>query len=341
MAAWGFVGVGASNKLGLALNLVGTLALPALVVITIAALRFLIHFAQLFDLMAAGVGRPDRLTASTTLNRAAFLAAGLALAGCGGGSMGPAAPGDAAGAPTISCFLLSELGVGEIRRAPAVGCAERVTPASTFKIPHALAALDAGVVADASTTFAWDGSPMPFESWERDHTLASAMRSSVVWYFQRVADALGPAREQEYLVRFRYGNQDSSGNPGRFWLEDSLLVSPDEQQRFLLDLHASTLPASASAMRVARDLLVQPRGMITNAKGTRPFDAPWPEGTVVRAKTGNAQYDDGVSVEWLVGSVTRDARTWVFVSCKTGRFPASEQSAVDLASSVLRLEHVL
>jgi hypothetical protein len=43
-----------------------------------------------------------------------------------------------------SCFLLFELGVGEIRRRPSEACRTRLTPASTFKVPHALAALDAG-----------------------------------------------------------------------------------------------------------------------------------------------------------------------------------------------------
>src|SRR5690348_9455551 len=47
------------------------------------------------------------------------------------------------------CFLLHELGVGEIVRAPAEGCSTRVTPASTFKIAHALAGLDAGVLKGA------------------------------------------------------------------------------------------------------------------------------------------------------------------------------------------------
>ena len=58
------------------------------------------------------------------------------------------------------CFLLYEVGVGQIRREPSSGCATRVTPASTFKIPHALAALDAGVLEGADTRIAYDGAPV-------------------------------------------------------------------------------------------------------------------------------------------------------------------------------------
>jgi beta-lactamase class D len=235
-----------------------------------------------------------------------------------------------------SCFLLTELGVGEVRRAPNVGCAERVTPASTFKIPHALAAIDAGVVASSSTVFPYDGSSLPFPSWQHDHTLASAMRHSVVWYFQRVADLLGPVRENEYLVKFQYGNRDSTGNPRRFWVEDSLLISPDEQQAFLERLYTGRLPVSQFAMETVRDILIQPRGSITNASGSHAFGASWPEGTVLSAKTGR-----GDGVQWLVGSVRRGQRTWVFVACVTGVFAERDLPAVELAARSLHAEHVL
>ena len=81
--------------------------------------------------------------------------------------------------PDRACFLLHEVGKGEIRRDPADACRTRVSPQSTFKIPHALAALDAGVISNADSSFAYDGTPYPFEAWRRDHTLTTAMRFSV------------------------------------------------------------------------------------------------------------------------------------------------------------------
>jgi beta-lactamase class D len=89
----------------------------------------------------------------------------------------------AQGFSPASCFLLYEIGVGQVRRNPASACSTRLSPASTFKIPHALAALDAGVVSGPDETFTWDGTPRAYESWRRDHTLASAMRYSVLWIF--------------------------------------------------------------------------------------------------------------------------------------------------------------
>src|SRR5215213_7435496 len=138
------------------------------------------------------------------------------------------------------CVLLFELGVGQIRRAPSGGCASRVPPMSTFKVAHA--ALHAGVLNGPDELIKYDGLPWEFESFRRDHTLATAMRFSVLWYFQRVAERLGSAREAAYLKRFAYGNADSSSYLTSFWLYESLRISPDEQQTFMIKLYEGSLP---------------------------------------------------------------------------------------------------
>ena len=240
-----------------------------------------------------------------------------------------------------SCFLLHEVGVGEVRRAPAEVCRTRVAPQSTFKIPHALAALDAGVITGADAAFAYDGSPQSFDAWRRDHTLATAMRFSVVWWFQRVAEQLGPTREQDYLKRFAYGNADPSSGLTTFWLGESLAISPDEQAQFLLRLFANQLPVNEHAMRTVRAVLVQPAGLVVNAAGEHAFVGTWPPGTVVSAKTGGGRDRSGRQVRWLVGHVSREGRSWVFVSCVIGDDKTTPLAAVDLAAGALRREGVL
>lgn len=240
-----------------------------------------------------------------------------------------------------TCFLLHEVGVGELRRAPAEACRTRVSPQSTFKIPHALAALDAGVITAADTAFAYDGSPQSFDAWRRDHTLATAMRSSVVWWFQRVAVKLGATREQDYLRRFAYGNADSSSGLTTFWLGGSLAISPEEQVQFLLRLYANRLPVSEDAMSIVRTVLVQPPGLVVNAAGEHPFGGPWPPGTVVSAKTGGGRDRSGQQVRWLVGHVSREHRSWVFVSAVIGDDKTPPLAAVEGAAQALRREGVL
>ena len=242
--------------------------------------------------------------------------------------------------PQGSCFLLHEVGVGEVRREPSVVCGTRVSPQSTFKIPHALAALDAGVIG-LDSQFAYDGSPQPFEAWRRDHTLQSAMRFSVLWWFQRVAETLGAAREREYLRRFGYGNADPSSGLTRFWLGGSLVISPEEQLQFILPLFANDLPVSQSAMSIVRAVLVQPHGKVVNATGEHTFGGTWPRGTTLRAKTGSGRDQTGRQVRWLVGQVTRARRSWVFVSCVIGGDDTPPLAAVDLAARSLHRAGVM
>ncbi|MEC7120854.1 MAG: penicillin-binding transpeptidase domain-containing protein, partial [Pseudomonadota bacterium] len=51
--------------------------------------------------------------------------------------------------------------------------ATRYSPASTFKIPHTLFALDAGVVRDTHQTFQWDGIPRSFAGHNQDQNLCT------------------------------------------------------------------------------------------------------------------------------------------------------------------------
>ena len=238
--------------------------------------------------------------------------------------------GGAKSAAASTCFLLYEVGAGQVRRAPAEACATRVSPASTFKIPHALAALDAGVLDGPDARLAYDGSQQSFDAWRRDHTLRTAMRDSVVWYFQRVAERLGAERERAYLGKFRYGNADSTSGLTTFWLGGSLLISPDEQRRFLLDLYGDSLPVERRHMEAVRQLLVQPAGTVVNAMGSQAFGPA--SGVVVSAKTGAARDRSGQDVRWLVGHVERGSRSWVFVSMVMAPPDAPAAAAVELAA---------
>lgn len=240
-----------------------------------------------------------------------------------------------------NCFILYEVGVGEVVRNPSTTCASRVAPQSTFKIPHALAAVDSGVVQDASTLFKYDGHAVDFDAWKRDHTLATAMRYSVVWYFQEIAKRLGMDRERAYLGRFEYGNQDPSSGLTTFWLGGSLAISPEEQVQFLRKMYDDSLPVSPRAREVVRAILVQPAGKVVNAQGEQAFAAPWPADVVVSAKTGAGSLSDGGTVRWVVGHVRRGSRAWLFVSNVVGDGNVPAAAAVDQAARELIAAKVL
>lgn len=165
---------------------------------------------------------------------------------------------------------------------------QRYLPASTFKVPHALFALDAGIVRDEFQVFRWDGIRRDIESWNGDHDLRSSMRNSVVWVYQQIARDIGEARERDYLRRIGYGNADPSGRIDSFWLDGKLAISAEEQLVFLQGLYRNELPFRVEHQRLVKDLMIVEAGR------------DW----ILRAKTGwQARLQPQVG--WWVGWVER------------------------------------
>lgn len=221
------------------------------------------------------------------------------------------------------CFVLRDVTQQRTLRSDGQACQKRIAPCSTFKIPHALIALDAGVVADEQHVLAWDGRERWNPEWNRDHTLSSALRFSVVWYFQRVAAEIGEERMRRALTDLNYGNADISGGLTQFWLQSSLAISPEQQVDFLERLYAGQLPFSARAQSIVQQMLVleERGGVILSGKtGSCATDAPWTWG-------------------WFVGAVTSDRGTSVFATLIEAPDGAQGVRARALAETILqRLE---
>jgi beta-lactamase class D len=111
---------------------------------------------------------------------------------------------------------------------------EGMLPASTFKIPNSIIALETGVVADPDKdVFKWDGVVRSIEAWNRDHTMRSAIAASVVPVYQEIARRIGQERMQKYVDLFEYGNRDIGGGIDQFWLTGNLRIDPIEQIDFV------------------------------------------------------------------------------------------------------------
>lgn len=159
--------------------------------------------------------------------------------------------------------------------------AQRLSPASTFKIPHTLFALDAGVVTDEFQVFRWDGKPHSFASHNQDQTLRSAMRNSAIWVYEAFAAAIGEEKARQYLQALHYGSADPSGSQP-YWIDGRLVISAAEQITFLKALYRNELPFKAGHQWLVKDILVNEAG------------ANW----ILRAKTGWTG-----SLGWWVGWV--------------------------------------
>lgn len=185
-------------------------------------------------------------------------------------------------------FVMYDEAQGLYIRSDGEAARERVIPASTFKIPNSLIALETGVLADEQEVIPWDGEDRGLESWNRNHTLASAFPASAVWFYQEVARRVGEERMAEWVGRLGYGNGETSGGIDRFWLDGGLRISADEQVEFLRRLNRGELPVSERSARIVRDIMrMEETGTYT-----------------LRGKTGWGMIDD-VHQGWLVGWVEK------------------------------------
>jgi len=132
---------------------------------------------------------------------------------------------------------------------------EKMSPCSTFKIPHTLIGLEVGVLNDGNNLYEWDGEHHNVKTWNKDHTLETAIQNSVVWYFQIVANEIGADDTQIYLDRIDYGNNDISGGQSDYWLKSSLKVTAIEQIRFLEQLNNNELDFDKDNQMLVKELI--------------------------------------------------------------------------------------
>lgn len=192
----------------------------------------------------------------------------------------------------------------------------RVTPCSTFKIVNSLIGLETGVIKGSDHVYKWDGKEYPIESWNADHTLASAIKNSVVWYYQRLADEVKQEQMQSYLDELDYGNLDISGGITKFWLMSSLKVSPREQVDLLQDLYQDKLPFAEENMAIVRDILV--------LEETDDYK--------LSGKTGTGESKIG----WFVGAIERQGRRYFFATNIQGESGATGQKAKEITKEILK-----
>lgn len=157
----------------------------------------------------------------------------------------------------------------------------RYSPASTFKIPHSLFALDAGVLRDEFQIIPWDGVKRSRDAWNANQNLRSAMRNSTVWVYEQFAKQLGDQRETDYMRKIGYGNAVAAGDKP-FWVEGDLAISANEQISLLERLYRNELPFRVEHQRLVKDVMINEAG------------PDW----ILRAKTGWSG-----KIAWWVGWV--------------------------------------
>ncbi|MEO0895093.1 MAG: class D beta-lactamase [Bacteroidota bacterium] len=167
-------------------------------------------------------------------------------------------------------------------------------PASTFKIPNSLIALQTGAVKDTSEIVKWDSVVRFFPPWNQDHNMASALPVSAVWFYQEMARRIGRDSMKHYLDLIRYGNRDTT-DIDMFWLNNSLQITAREQIYFLEKVYHEQLPFKKEHIRAVKKLLFLEKG----------------DDYVLRGKTGwGTEVDPDIG--WLVGWLEKGEDIYYF-----------------------------
>lgn len=230
---------------------------------------------------------------------------------------------------TEGAFVLYDMKNDRYVRHNERRCRERFSPKSTFKIPNSLIGLETGVIRDADFVIPWDRAKYPpqdnwdtepFSHWGQDHTLRSAIKYSVVWYYRELALRVGRERMKKFLGAFGYGNRRIGGPVDEFWLDNSLKVSADEQVEFLKAFYAGRLPVSKRSADIVKDILLLEQTPAYRLSG----------------KTGGGSIAEGKIIGWFVGYVETGGNVYFFATNIEGPdYRSIRDRRIDITRQVL------
>jgi beta-lactamase class D len=173
----------------------------------------------------------------------------------------------------------------------------RFIPASTFKIPNTLIALEEGAIKNEKEVIKWDGKDKGFDTWNKDQTLQTAFSVSCVWFYQELARRVGNEKYLTHLKKLGYGNEKTGPDVTTFWLDGGLKISAREQITLLKKLYEESLPYSKGNIKLLKKIMIVEEN---------------PQFTI-RAKTGWAMTADPQQ-GWYVGYVETKGQTWFFAT---------------------------
>ncbi|MEP0521182.1 MAG: class D beta-lactamase [Hyphomicrobiales bacterium] len=157
-------------------------------------------------------------------------------------------------------------------------------PASTFKIPNSVFALEAEAVEDVDEIVPWNGKDYNIKAWNKPHSLRSAYKVSSLPTYQELATRIGLEKMAEFVTKTNYGNGKIGGKVDKFWIWGPLEITANQQIDFLKRLETRTLPFSKQAQEATIGIMEARSG----------------NGWVLRAKTGWA-LNPKPAVGWYVG----------------------------------------
>jgi len=171
-------------------------------------------------------------------------------------------------------------------------------PASTFKIPNSIIALELEVMEDDNTMIPWDGEPRFMKRWEQDLNFHDAFHTSCVPCYQEIARTIGVDRMKAYTDKLNFGTSKiDSSNIDMFWLDGSSKISQFEEIDFLKRFREKKLPISDRTHEIMNRMMI--------IEETDEY--------TLRGKTGWS-VQDSVNNCWFVGYVELDDEVYYFAT---------------------------
>lgn len=201
----------------------------------------------------------------------------------------------------------------------------RLIPASTFKIPNTLIALEEGAIKDEKEVVKWDGRRHEgFDAWNKDQTLQTAFPVSCVWFYQELAKRVGNEKYLAHLKKLGYGNEKTGPDVTTFWLDGDLRISAKEQIDFLKRLYTESLPYSKGNIKLLKKIMIVEEN---------------PQFTL-RAKTGWAMRTDP-QYAWYVGYVEPKGQIWFFAMNLDIKKKGDETLRKEITMAALKAKGIL
>lgn len=195
----------------------------------------------------------------------------------------------------------------------------RIPPNSTYKIYDALLGLESGIITPEHSTFTWNGEPCPFESWESDQDLTSAMHNSVNWYFQAIDSQAGFQSVKTFLQTINYGNQNTGTNLNLYWTDFSLKISPIEQVKLLQNFYQNNFHFDRKNIQAVKNALL----LSTTSSGS------------LYGKTGTGRVNGKDVNGWFVGYIESDNNTYYFATNIQAPSNATGSQATEITETIL------
>lgn len=195
----------------------------------------------------------------------------------------------------------------------------RTAPNSTYKIYDALFSLEEGIIKPGDSVMAWNGADYPFEAWNADQDLSSAMQASVNWYFEEIDKQISSAAIQDYIRKIGYGNETVNANLSAYWMQGALKISPVEQVELLTALYNNRFNFAPENINAVKNSICLFSSESKNFYG----------------KTGTGRVDGQDVNGWFVGLLETADNTYFFATNIQAAENATGSKASEISHSIL------